>query len=152
INNLENKHYEVLLITGKGSYEEVIQNRFPSNVKILPFYEGLSKIMKRTDLMVSRAGASTLSEIIALEIPTILIPSPYVANNHQYVNALDLIKNDAAIMIEEKDLKDDILIKTIDSVIDDSVKLHNLRQNLKKLRLEDSALKIYSELKRISND
>lgn len=147
-----NKDYEVLLITGKNSYEEIAKNNFPNNVKIIPFYEGLTKIMKRTDLMISRAGASTLSEIIALEVPTILIPSPYVANNHQYINALDLIEKDAALMIEEKDLKGDILITTIDQTINDFAKLHNIKENLKKLKLDDSALIIYNKLKEIIND
>lgn len=146
MNKFEGKNYEVLFITGKASYEEVLKNKFPSNVKVLPFYEGLSKVMKRTDLMVSRAGASTLSEIIALELPTILIPSPYVANNHQYINALDLINNDAAIMIEEKDLDEDILVKTIDEVIGDNTKMRNIKTNLRKLKVDDSASVIYEKL------
>ena len=73
--------------------------------------------MKKTDLIVSRAGARTLSDIIALNLPSILIPSPYVPNNHQYKNALDLINNDACILIEEKDLKGDILVRNIDEVL-----------------------------------
>ena len=62
----------------------------------------MTRLLKKTDVIVSRAGASTLSEIIALKIPSILIPSPYVPNNHQYKNALDLVNNDACILIEEK--------------------------------------------------
>ena len=62
--------------------------------------------MKKCDLMVTWAGASTLSEIIALKVPSIIIPSPFVANNHQYINALDIVKKDAGTMIEEKDLKE----------------------------------------------
>lgn len=103
--------------------------------------------MKRADLMITRAGASTLSELIALELPSILIPSPYVANNHQYINALDLIDNDAALMIEEKDLTPDTLISKIEEIIDDSVKLKVMKNNLKKLKVEDSSLLIYKELR-----
>ena len=105
LQKFDGRDYEVLFITGKGSYDLVKKFEFPSNVKILPFYEGLTKVMKKTDLIVTRAGASTLSEIIALNVPSIIIPSPFVANNHQYINALDLVKKDAALMIEEKDLK-----------------------------------------------
>ncbi len=142
----ENKNYEVLIITGKDSYDDFIKNAYPSNVKVLPFYEGLTKVMKRTDLMISRAGASTLSEVIALELPSVLIPSPYVANNHQYYNALDLAKNDAAIMIEEKDLLDDTLITKIDEVINDDKKLRDMKNNLKDLKVNDSATIIYNKL------
>ena len=87
--------------------------------------------MKKTDIMVSRAGASTLSEIISLKVPSILIPSPYVPNNHQFKNAKDLIDKDAAILIEEKDLKGDILVRSIDNLINDNNRLRNIRNNLK---------------------
>ena len=92
---------------------------------------------------------TSLSEVIALDVPTILIPSPFVANNHQYINASDLIKNEAAIMIEEKDLKGDIIIEKIDEVINDDIRLHKIKENLKKLKVPDSALLIYNKLKEI---
>ncbi len=150
LNKFKNKKYEVLIITGKSSYDQFIKNEIPSNVKVLPFYEGLTKIMKRTDLMISRAGASTLSEIIALEVPTILIPSPFVANNHQYINALDLINKKAALMIEEKNLKGDILIREIDKIIDDDKQLREMKDNLRTLKVENSALIIYDKLREIT--
>lgn len=146
------KDYEILYITGKSIYEKVKDNTFPSNVKVLPFYEGLSKVIKRTDLMITRAGASTLSEIIALEVPSILIPSPYVANNHQYINALDLVNNEAALMIEEKELTADKLIKSIDLLIADNVKMKVMKNNLKKLKIDDSATIIYRKLSELVND
>ena len=149
MNNFENKNYEVLIITGKANYDEFIKNKFPENVKVLPFYEGLTKVMKRTDLMVSRAGASTLSEIIALETPTILIPSPFVANNHQYINALDLTNKNAAIMLEEKDLKENTLINTIDEIINDDIKLHKMKENLKSFKVSDSATLIYDKIREL---
>ena len=58
--------------------------------KVVPYVDNLAGLMKNAYLIISRAGASTISEILALKIPSILIPSPYVANNHQYYNALDL--------------------------------------------------------------
>ena len=105
--------------------------------------------MKKTDVMVSRAGASTLSEIIALEVPTILIPSPYVANNHQYLNALDLINKKAALMIEEKDLLDGSLFSEVDKLINDDDKIKEIKSNLKSMQVKDSANIIYENLKRI---
>ena len=122
---------------------------YPKNVKIIPFYEGLTSVMKKTDVMVSRAGASTLSEIIALEVPSVLIPSPYVANNHQYLNALDLVNKDAALMIEEKDLLDGILVKKVDSLINDEIKIKEIKNNLRSMQIKDSASIIYDNLKRV---
>ena len=149
LDNFKNKNYEVLIITGNSCFDSFPKNNIPENIKILPFYENLTKVMKRTDLCVSRAGATTISEIIALEIPTILIPSPFVANNHQYINAKDLIKNKAAIMIEEKDLKEKNLISVIDEVINDDIKLRHIKDNLKTLKVENSALLIYNKLKEL---
>ena len=153
LNYFKDKDYEVLFVTGKGSYEEVMKYSYPKNVKIIPFYEGLTSVMKKTDVMVSRAGASTLSEIIALEVPSVLIPSPYVANNHQYLNALDLVNKDAALMIEEKDLSDGVLVKKVDSLINDEIKIKEIKNNLRGMQIKDSASIIYDNLKRvISNE
>lgn len=90
-----NKPYEILYVTGKDDYQRISQINFPRNVKVVPYVDKLTRIMKKTDIMVTRAGASTLSEIIALRIPSIIIPSPYVTNNHQYKNANALVNNDA---------------------------------------------------------
>lgn len=142
-----NKKYEILFVTGNNCYDDIKNNKFPSNVHVVPYIENMTRIMKKTDIIVSRAGASTLSEIIALKIPSILIPSPYVAENHQYKNALDLINKEAAIMIEEKDLKGDIIIRTIDNLIGNEDKIKEIKNNLEDLNIKDSALKIYNELK-----
>ena len=147
----ENKNYNVLYVTGKDSYDETIKNKFPSNVKIVPYIENMARIIKNTDLIVTRAGASTLSEIIALNVPSILIPSPYVPNNHQYKNALDIVNNNAGLIIEEKDLKDDILVKNIDNLINDNEKLNSFKNNLNKLKVDGSATIIYNNIKKLIN-
>ena len=105
--------------------------------------------MKVTDLIVTRAGASTLSEVIALDLPSILIPSPYVPNNHQYKNALDLVNNNAALLLEEKDLDEEKLVSMIDSVINDDKKLKDMKNNLKSLKVNDSAKIIYDNIKKL---
>ena len=149
--DFENKDYSCLFVTGANYYDEVSKNKFPSNVKAVPYIENMTRIMKNTDLIVTRAGASTLSEIIALNIPSILIPSPYVPNNHQYKNAIDFVKNDASVIIEEKDLKDNKLVNTIDELITDNNKLNKMKENLSKLKVIDSADVIYKNIKKLIN-
>ena len=124
------KDYEVLFVTGKKDYEIISKNIFPSNVKVLPYIDSLTRIMKNTDIIVTRAGASTLSEIIALNLPSILVPSPYVPNNHQFKNAMDLVSNGAGILIEEKDLKNDILINKIDELLNNPIEYKKIKDNL----------------------
>lgn len=141
------KQYEILYITGKGSYDKVVKNNYPDNVKIVPYIDNLPGIMKNADIIVSRAGASALSEIMALKIPSILIPSPYVPDNHQYKNAMDLVNNDAALLLEEKDLKGDILVRKIDEIIFNEEKLNSIKNNLSGFSVLNSSTKIYDILR-----
>lgn len=144
-----NKPYQVLYVTGKNEFEEISKIDFPNNIKVVPYIDNMTRIMKRTDLMVTRAGASTLSEIIALQIPSILIPSPYVPNNHQFKNAEDLVNTKAAILIEEKNLKSDILMKEIDNILTSSSKQREMKENLSKLGVQDSATIIYDNIQKL---
>lgn len=143
------KDYEVLFVTGKKDYDLVKTTKIPHNVKVVPYIDNLTRIMKNTDIIVTRAGASTLSEIIALNLPSILIPSPYVPNNHQFKNAMDLVSNNSALLVEEKDLNNDILIEKIDYLLNDKIKYNDMKNNLNKLKVDNSATIIYENIKRL---
>lgn len=149
MNDFKDKNYEVLFVTGKSSYDEISKKKFPTNIKVVPYIDNITRVMKITDLMVSRAGASTLSEIIALNVPSILIPSPYVTNNHQYKNALDLKERDACILIQEKGISADVLINEIDLIINDSHKIEEMKKNLETMSIKNSATKIYEVIKEL---
>ena len=86
MNQFVGKEYQVLYVTGKPYYESMKDYK-NENVKIIPYVDDMPSLMHATDLIVSRAGASTLAELTALGVPAILIPSPYVAANHQEYNA-----------------------------------------------------------------
>lgn len=142
------KDYEVLFVTGKKDYDEIAKNDIPKNVHVVPYINGLSGIFKNIDLMVTRAGASTISEIIALKVPSILIPSPYVPDDHQTKNAMDLVNNNAGILLKESELSVHSLIKTIDDVLNNKEKSLEFKNNLKKMDVSKSATKIYEEIKK----
>ena len=149
MNLFKEKNYEILYVTGNASYEEISKIQFSNNIKVVPYIENMTKIMKNTDIIVTRAGASTLSEIIALNIPSILIPSPYVPDNHQYKNAMDLVNAKAALLIEEKNLNGNIIVKTIDELIENEEEINIIKDNLKKMSVPNSATRIYETLKEI---
>ena len=130
----DSKDNEVLFITGKSSYDTFKDIKHKDSVKIIPYYDNLSGLMKASDVIISRAGASTISEIEAVNIPSILIPSPYVANNHQYYNALYLSKKDVSVMIEQKDLTTDLLKEKIEEVIKNEKKIRLKLKGLPKLK------------------
>ena len=143
----KNKEYEVMFVTGNSYYEKVKNIKLPSNVKIAPFIYEMPSLMKATDLMITRAGASTMSEILVLGLPAIFIPSPYVTNNHQYKNAMDLVNKNAALILEEKDLTKDNLINLIDKTLSNKESYNNIKNNLKSLGIKDSGERIYEVLK-----
>ena len=150
ISKFKNKDYEVLFVTGNNYYDKVKDIKVPNNVKIVPFIKELPTVMKVCDLMVSRAGASTMAEISALAIPTIFIPSPYVTNNHQYKNASVLVEKQAAILIEEKNLTMDNLVSEIDNILSNKKEYDKIKKNLSKLGIKDSSMRIYKTLKELT--
>ena len=148
----EREDAEILFISGKSSYQELNNNLIvPSSTKIVPFFDNLPSLMKSADLIISRAGASTIAEIMATKIPSILVPSPFVANNHQYYNALDLVNKNVSIMIEEKDLNKDSLIDAIDKMFD-SKKFDEVKSNLEEIKNINSSTIILDEVKRITKE
>ena len=147
LDSFKSKDYEVMFVTGNSYYEKIKKVRVPSNVKVVPFVYELPSLMKSTDLMVSRAGASTISEILVLGVPTIFVPSPYVTNNHQYKNAMDLVNQNAAYILEEKDLNGNKLITMIDDIFGDKNRYSKVKSNLKDMGIKDSAERIYEVLK-----
>lgn len=149
LENAEKYDYEILYITGNPYYEEFKKHKFPKNVFIEPYVDNLSGLMKDMDLIVCRAGASSIAEITSLSLPAIFIPSPYVANNHQYYNALSIVDAKAGEMILESDLTTFILESKIDSILNDENRIKEIKNNLSKLSINDSATIIYNELKKI---
>ena len=141
--------YEVLIVTGKDYYESYKKIKRNSNVFIEPFIDNLNRLFSKTDLLVSRAGATTISELIGTNTPTIFIPSPYVTENHQYKNAMDLVNNNAGRIIEEKDLTSEKLVDEISKLINNEKELKEIKSNLKKLEIHDAGEKIYSEIEKL---
>jgi len=152
LNSFKNKDYQVMFVTGNSYYEKVKNIKVPENVKIEPFIYEMPSLMKSTDLIITRAGASTMSEILVLNVPSIFIPSPYVTNNHQYKNAMDLVSKNAGLILEEKDLTKDNLINLIDKTLTDKEQYNNIKNNLKDLGIKDSSSRIYEVLKEMIID
>ena len=152
LDSFKNKDYEVLFVTGNSYYEKVKKLKVPSNVIIKPFIYELPSLMKSTDLIITRAGASTMSEILVLNLPAIFIPSPYVTNNHQYKNAMDLVNKNAGLILEEKDLTKDSLINLIDKTLSNKEQYNSIKNNLKELGIKDSSSRIYEVLKEMIID
>ncbi len=146
IPSFKDKDYQVLVVTGKNYYGDYKDVKTPTNVKIVPFYD--AKYMKDADLIITRSGASTIAEVTALLLPSIMIPSPYVTHNHQYKNAKALEDKKACKILEEKDFCKENLLSLIDECFKKEV-YNEMRKNLKEFSCPNSAEAIYKEIMRL---
>lgn len=136
--------------TGKNGIGmfDVIQNDKGIDLKENPhimlreYIDDMYRCMAAADLVICRAGASSLSELQAMGKPSILIPYPFAAENHQYHNAMALVNNDAAILIEEKDFTGERLIKEVDSLFANPERLKAIGENARKMAIYDATERI----------
>ena len=124
--------YQIVFVSGKDNYEQMKDCFKQKHIKVVDYVDQL-QLMDATTLMICRAGASTLAEVTAMGTLAILIPSPYVAHNHQFYNAGVLVEHNAAMMIEEKALNGDTLNQAIDSIMKDKTRQQIMRESSLKL-------------------
>ena len=115
-----------------------------TNLDIREYINDMPTCLAAADVVIARAGAITLSEIEVKGKPSILIPSPNVAENHQYHNAMSLVEKNAAVMIEEKDLTPEKLTEEIDKLASDPDRLREYSANAKNMAVSDASKRIYS--------
>ena len=118
------------------------ENGRKGTVEVRRYIDNMDICMAAADVVIVRAGASTLSEIEALGKASILIPSPYVAENHQFHNAMALVNRNAARILEEKDLTSASLKNLIDELLSDKAKLNEIEKNAKAIAITDSRERI----------
>lgn len=119
------------------------------NLDIREYIDDMPVCLAASDLVIARAGAITLSEIQAQGKPAVLIPSPNVAENHQYHNAMAMVEAGAAVLIEEKDLSCQAVTGTVDRLAGDEAALLKYSENAKKLAITDANERIYSVIKKV---
>ena len=152
-----NKEYQIIWATGPKQYdivkEELEKNNINinniENIKILPYIYNMEEIMNVVDLIISRSGAMTITEISNLAKPSILVPLPNVSNNHQLYNAKVLENLGAAKIILNDELTGTKLNETIDSIIMKKEVLENMGKNAYKASVSNVEEKIYDEIVKI---
>ena len=117
--------------------------------RLISDYINMPVCMAAADLVITRCGASTLVELEAIGRGAVLIPSPHVAENHQYHNGMVLERAGAGKVIEEKDLTDELFIKTVSGLISDKEKLEELGQNCASLYIKDTNERIWGVLEKL---
>ena len=155
LNLIADSGVQLIWQSGEFYFHELfleIPNRTDSkDVRLHAFLKRMDLAYKMADLVISRAGASSISELSLLGKPAILVPSPNVAEDHQTKNAMTLVKNEAAILITDDEAIERLVPKAIETVFDDN-KLKLLSDNILKLAQKDSANRIVDEMVNILKD
>ena len=155
LNNLDkiaNCGIQFIWQTGKyysASIKEQMKGKEIPNLKVMDFISDMGAAYKAADLVISRAGASSISEFCLIGKPVILVPSPNVAEDHQTKNAMALVNKDAAIFVKDSEAPEVLIDKAI-STVNDEQKLNSLSENIKKLGLKNTADVIADEVVKLA--
>ena len=141
------ENLQVLWQTGKLYYERFSPEGRKDGVHLHEYIQRMDLLYAAADIIVSRAGAGTISELCIVGKPVIFIPSPNVAEDHQTKNARSVTDKDAAVMISESEL--DTFMPVLLNLIKDSGRRQILSQNIKKLALPDATERIADEVEKI---
>lgn len=151
LEELSKSGIQVIWQTGKYYFEDAkkaTSEYQTSDLVVIDFVSRMDYAYSVADLVISRAGASSISELCLLSKPTILVPSPNVAEDHQTQNALALVKNDAAIMIKDVDARELLIPKALELILNNA-ELESLAENIHKLAEKNSAERIVDEIEKL---
>ena len=157
IEQKQNKDYQIIWAAGPKQFDSIKSRLSRKNIninnikncKVFPYIYNMEEIENISDLIVSRSGAMTITEIANLSKPSILIPLPNVSNNHQMYNAKVLEKAGASVIIKNNDLSSEKLNKIIQNIVLDKNKCEQMGKNAFTLSNKDVEEKIYSEIKKL---
>ncbi len=139
--------------TGKTGYDTMLENlkdiNLSEEISVREYINDMDVCMAAADLVICRAGAITLSELQAMGKPSILIPSPYVAENHQFHNAMTLKKNGAAEVIEESELSGQSLINKVEYMIENKPRLNDMGKAARAHAIIDANERIYQVIMKL---
>ena len=152
LNKLIDSNVQVIWQTGKNylaDCKKALEALPHNNIICTDFVSQMPLAYALADLVISRAGASSISELCLLGKPSILVPSPNVAEDHQTHNAMALVKKDAGVLVKDIDAKDQ-MVATALSLIHDTARLEALRANILTLALPNSAKRIAEEVMKLA--
>lgn len=153
INEKLNKNYQIMWAPGPIQYDVVkkeINNISKlQDVKIVPYIYNMEEVMNACDLIISRSGAMTITEISIVGKPAIFVPLPNVSNNHQEYNAKVLENVGAAKILLNKDLKQERLNALVEEIVLNPKLMKEMGDNARKIAITNVEDKIYEEIKKI---
>ena len=144
----ESEKIQILWQTGENQYDDY-KNFESSLIKVRPFIDHMAEAYAISDLIISRAGALTLAEITACGKPSILVPFPHSAGDHQTKNARSVQMANAALLLEEKGLSPRKLYRSVIDILYDDSKLEKMSANSKKIGIPDATDRIVNQILKV---
>lgn len=147
-----NPNIKIIWQTGKKNFDDVVQKileefkELPDNLILQPYFDRMYLVLLASNVVISRAGSLSLSEICASRLPSILIPYPYASQDHQKKNAQYLVNSNVAIMLEDKDCNRESLFNALNNLINDKEKLSTFAQNTEKLAKQNASKLIVEQI------
>lgn len=148
LREMQHDTYDVIYVTGKNYYDEMKEqlSDLHESIHLVNYVDDMPSLIASCDLIVSRAGATTLAEITALSAPSLIIPSPYVVANHQEYNAKELVDAKAARWILEKDLDAQTFVREVRYLMSHDDVLKELGEHAQALGKPHACEDIYQEM------
>lgn len=140
--------YQIIWQCGKHYLIDYSKYNDKENVQVTAFIDRMDLVYATADLVISRSGASSVSELCIVGKPVIFIPSPNVSDDHQTKNAKAIVDKGGAVMISETDLESDFNL-VFEALVKDKGKLESLTENIKKLALPNATKDIVEEIKKL---
>ena len=129
---------------------EELAGKLPDNVKMMAFLQHMDYAYAAADLIISRAGAGTISELCVVGKPVILVPSPNVAEDHQTKNAMALVNKEAALLVKDSEAKKDLIPAAL-NLLKEADHVAQLSENIKKLGKLNADVQIAEEVYKLVN-
>ena len=153
----KNENNFIILQTGKNKMEEVmarLEEIYPEyknkpNVMVRPYFDDMVYPLKACDIVIARAGSVSLSEILECNVPSVLIPYPYAAQDHQRKNAKEMVERGTSLYLEDSECSGKNLLEKINELLSDENKLNSMKEAAKKYAAKEKTQEMVNQLKSI---
>jgi len=144
---------ELIHQTGMADFERIKGSYGAAGIQaeVAPFFKNMASLYRRADLVVARAGATTLAELSVMGLPALLIPYPYAADDHQAKNGQHYVEGGGALMFRESELDADILATTITELLRSSGELHSMSQRMQTMGRPEATRRILDDCLQLIN-
>lgn len=151
---LAKRDYQVLYASGRYYYDDLekdLAGKESQNISVQPYIDNMQEVLAAVDVTLARSGATSMAEITALGLPSILVPSPNVTNDHQTKNAMSLVNAGAAVLVRDDELDGSTLVQVLDDILLDDDRRDQMRVASANQGITDASERLYQLVKDLTS-